>query len=70
MKILCAFACLVAGAWAVVFGSIRGVIHDPDHRPVGGAQVSIKSLTSDFFRTASTAMDGSFEVTSILSLYP
>jgi hypothetical protein len=65
VKILCAFACLVAGAWAVVFGSIRGVIHDPDHRPVGGAQVSIKSLNSDFVRTASTGVDGSFEVTSI-----
>jgi hypothetical protein len=65
MKILVAFLCLVAFGWAVVFGSIRGVIHDPDHRPVGGAQVSIKSLTSDFVRTASTAVDGSFEVTSI-----
>ena len=65
MKILLTFGCFVAAAWAVVFGSIRGVIHDPDHRPVSGAQVSVKSLTSDFVRTASTAVDGSFEVTSI-----
>ena len=65
MKIMVAFVCLTAAAWAVVFGSLRGVIHDPDHRPISGAEVSIKSLTSDFVRTASTAMDGSFEVTSI-----
>ena len=29
--------------WAAVFGTIRGVVHDPDHRPVQRAQVVLKS---------------------------
>lgn len=51
--------------WAVVFGSLRGVVHDPDHRPVAGVKVVLQSSSSDFSRTLSTATDGSFEATSI-----
>src|SRR5215469_5716361 len=58
------FVCVVA-AWAVVFASVRGVVHDPDHRPVAGVKVVLKSISSDFSRTLSTAADGSFEATSI-----
>lgn len=44
---------------------MRGVAHDPDHRPVAGAQVVIKSATSDFARTVTTGSDGAFEATGL-----
>ena len=52
-------------AWGVVFGSVRGVVHDPDHRPVIGAQAVLKSVDSDFSRTLSSGEDGGFEADAI-----
>jgi hypothetical protein len=51
--------------WAVVCGSVRGVVHDPDHRPVIGALVALKSVSSDYSRTVSTGEDGGFEDAAI-----
>ena len=50
---------------AAVFGSVRGIVHDPDHRPVTGATVVAKSSTSDYSQTAVTGADGEFEMASI-----
>src|ERR1700728_3467338 len=47
-------------ARATVFGSVRGIVHDPQHRPVAGASVLLKSATSDWSQQAHTDMDGSF----------
>ena len=51
--------------WAAVFGTVRGVVHDPDHRPVPGAQVVVKSSTSDYSQKLTTDADGSFEATAL-----
>ena len=57
-----AFALVCVGPLpAVVFSSIQGVVHDPDHRPVPDAQVAIKSASSDFTQSVVTKADGSFE---------
>ncbi|HEX5431873.1 MAG TPA: TonB-dependent receptor, partial [Bryobacteraceae bacterium] len=56
---------LPAAVWAAVFGSIRGVVHDPSHRPVQGASVVLKSTTSDFSKTLTTGPNGEFEAASI-----
>ena len=50
-----------AAIWAVVFGSSRGIVHDPDHRPVQGAEVTVKSSNSDYVQKLTTDGDGSFE---------
>src|ERR1039458_6428076 len=36
--------------WPAAFGTLRGVVHDPDHRPVQGADVVVKSGNSDYAR--------------------
>jgi len=51
--------------WAAVFGTVRGVVHDPDHRPVHRAQVVVKSSTSDFSQNLTTDADGAFEATAL-----
>jgi hypothetical protein len=56
---------LASGAFATVFGTLRGVVHDPQHRPVAGASVKLKSATSDWTQTAETDEDGRFLFTAI-----
>lgn len=51
--------------YGVVYGSVRGIVHDPDHRPVASAQIIVKSATSDFSRTISTDADGAFEAAGL-----
>ncbi len=66
-RVLCltAFVFLPGVTWATVFGSVRGVVHDPDHRPVPGAQVVLKANSSDYSRILATGDDGAFEATSV-----
>ncbi len=52
-------------AWAVVFGSVRGVAQDPDHRPVSHAQVVLQSLNSEYSLAAETDAEGVFEAASV-----
>jgi outer membrane receptor protein involved in Fe transport len=61
----CSLILGAAGVWAAVFGSVRGVVHDPSHRPVQGASVLLKSTTSDYSQTVSTDADGAFEATAV-----
>lgn len=49
-----------AAAYATIFGTVRGTVHDPDHRPIEGAQVTLRARGSDRSRTAETDPDGAF----------
>jgi hypothetical protein len=53
-------ACLTLTAFAAVVGSVRGVIHDPQHRPVQDAMVMLKAKTSDWSTTANSDANGNF----------
>ncbi|HYM78791.1 MAG TPA: TonB-dependent receptor [Candidatus Dormibacteraeota bacterium] len=54
------FLMLSLAASASVVGSVRGVIHDPQHRPVPDAMVMIKAKTSDWAATANSDANGNF----------
>jgi outer membrane receptor for ferrienterochelin and colicin len=56
---------LAPGAFSTIFGSIRGIIHDPQHRPVQGAMVMLKAKTSDWSKTTNTNSDGEFEFNTV-----
>lgn len=51
-----------ASAWATVFASVHGVVHDPDHRPIAGAHVKLKAADSAFVLQAITDARGEFEL--------
>jgi outer membrane cobalamin receptor len=51
---------VAALASATIFGSVRGIIHDPQHRPVEGTMVMIRSTSSDWSQTANTDANGQF----------
>src|SRR5665213_3717356 len=59
------FVLATATAHAGIFGQVRGVVHDPQHRPIAGASVVIKAANSAFTKTAVTAPDGSFSIPSV-----
>lgn len=45
-----------------IFSAIHGVVHDPEHRPIAGAEVTLKDADSDFAIRATTGADGVFEL--------
>src|SRR6202050_3470677 len=45
---------------ATVDGSVRGIVHDPQHRPIAGAAVVLQAVNSDFNLQAKTNQDGEF----------
>jgi hypothetical protein len=49
-------------AFATVFATVRGVVHDPAHRPVSGATITLHASDSDFILHATTTSDGEFEL--------
>jgi outer membrane receptor for ferrienterochelin and colicin len=51
---------LTLAAFASIFGSVRGIVHDPQHRPVENAMVMLRSKNSDWAATANTDAGGQF----------
>ncbi len=56
---------LLAAAHAAVVGSVRGVIHDPQHRPVQGAMVMIKAKASQWASTMNSDAAGNFAFNAV-----
>ena len=52
-------------AFASIFGSVRGVIHDPQHRPIHGAHVTLKAQNSDWTRSSDSSDSGEFQFSSV-----
>ncbi len=50
-----------SAAHATIFGTVRGIVHDPQHRPIPGADVTLKAQKSDWTQTANTNDNGEFE---------
>ena len=49
----------------LILGTVRGIVHDPQHRPIAGADVKLQSSTSDWSRAARTNDDGEFEFDAV-----
>ena len=69
-----AAACLAAMSsipcLATVFSSLHGVVHDAQHFPVKGAEVTVKAAASSFELKAITGPDGEFNLESVpLGIY-
>src|SRR5436853_6175040 len=52
-------------ASATIFGSVSGLIHDPQHRPVRGAQVKLSADSSNFSKVIESNDDGEFRFEAI-----
>ena len=52
-------------ALATIFGSLRGIIHDPQHRPIQDAMVTLKSKSSEWTKSTSTDANGEFAFNAV-----
>ncbi len=52
-------------AFATIFGEVHGVVHDPQHRPVSGAAVTLHAAHSALTATARTDQAGGFRFPSV-----
>lgn len=52
-------------AYANIFGSVRGIVHDPHHRPVLGAPVTIRAASSEWTRVTTTDAGGEFRFNAV-----
>src|SRR5207245_2809159 len=48
------FLLAATGAFATVFGGVRGIVHDPQHRPVPAIEVIINARASDYTQASLT----------------
>jgi outer membrane cobalamin receptor len=70
MRTLCLFVVLylvviVSISDATIFGSVRGVVHDSQHRPIPDVQISLKAKDSAFTLTTQTDVNGDFHFDAV-----
>jgi hypothetical protein len=63
ISLLAVFLSLAASASVV--SSVRGIIHDPEHRPVQDAMVMIKAKNSDWTATINSDANGTFNFDAV-----
>jgi outer membrane cobalamin receptor len=59
------FVILAVPAFATIFSTVKGVVHDPQHRPVAGATVTVKARQADWTQTTTTNTDGAFQIPAV-----
>ena len=64
LSLLLLFSSVQAHA-STIFGQVRGVVHDPQHRPVLGASVTLRAAHSAFTLAVLSQPDGSFRLSSV-----
>jgi outer membrane cobalamin receptor len=52
-------------ALANIYGAIRGVVHDPQHRPIEGTMVMLKAKSSDWGKSVTTDATGEFQFNAV-----
>ena len=56
---------LPSAAFADLYGALRGVVHDPQHRPIQNAMVMLKSKSSDWAKSVTTNATGEFQINAV-----
>ena len=62
---LCVVTLGSAPAHAEIFGTVHGIVHDPQHRPVQDAMVDLKAQRSDWVQHQKTNGDGEFDFSAV-----
>ena len=60
-----AFLLFAAAAFATVFGTVRGIVHDPQHRPIPDSEVVLKDQSSDYTQKTQTDANGEFHFDAV-----
>ena len=65
LKLLAVLLFCGSAAFGTIFGTVRGIVHDPQHRPVPDATVVLKATASDYTQTVQTGADGQFHFDAV-----
>ncbi|PYT88840.1 MAG: TonB-dependent receptor [Acidobacteria bacterium] len=65
LRLLGVFLFFAVSALATVFGTVRGIVHDPQHRPVSDITVILKARNSELTQTAHTDAAGQFHFDAV-----
>jgi len=65
LPMLVALFCLGSAALGTIFGSVRGIVHDPQHRPVSDAKVVLQAEKSNYLQTVQTDAEGQFHFDAV-----
>jgi len=50
---------------ATIFGTVRGIVHDPQHRPIPDVAITLRAQDSDWVQTQKTNDNGEFLFTAV-----
>jgi len=50
---------------AAIFGRVQGIVHDPQHRPIAGASITLRATTSDFSQSTRSDNNGEFSFVNV-----
>ena len=56
---------IAPGAFANDYGAVRGVVHDPQHRPIQNAMVMLRAKSSEWAKSATTTASGEFQLNAV-----
>ena len=56
---------ITPAAFANIYGAIRGVVHDPQHRPIQNAMVMLRAKSSDWAKSVTTDATGEFQFNAV-----
>jgi len=57
--------CCAAALHATIFGTVRGIVHDPQHKPIQDVEVTLKASDSDWAQSQKTNPDGEFNFSAV-----
>jgi TonB dependent receptor/Carboxypeptidase regulatory-like domain/TonB-dependent Receptor Plug Domain len=63
--VFCWLSLATVVAQATIFGRVQGVVHDPQHRPITDAHVTLKAQNSDWTQSQDSNDRGEFDFTSV-----
>jgi outer membrane receptor protein involved in Fe transport len=64
--LLCLVSLFFGGSvFATVFGTVRGIVHDPQHRPISDIKIVLAAKDSDYTVTALTDAEGQFHFDAV-----
>jgi outer membrane receptor protein involved in Fe transport len=56
---------IASAAFGNDYGAVRGVVHDPQHRPIQDAMVMLKAKSSEWSKSVTTDASGNFQLNAV-----
>src|SRR5208283_2261104 len=60
-----AWLCIASATFANDYGAVRGIVHDPQHRPIQDAMVMLKAKSSEWSKSVTTDASGQFQLNAV-----